>query len=59
MFHLLKDYRRLPINTYVVNWILYLNNIILNAAVTLDEFSQTIDVSYCTHTVLWPDSNHC
>ena len=44
LFRLMKDYRKLPVETYVVNLKIYLNDITSNAAVTLDDFNQAMDV---------------
>jgi len=44
LFRLMKDYRKLPVETYVVNLKIYLNNITSNVGVTLDDFNQAMDV---------------
>ena len=44
LFRLMKDYRKLPVETDVVNLKIYLNNITSNAAVTLDDFNLAMDV---------------
>lgn len=43
LFRLMKDHKKLPMNTYAVNLKLYLSNITSNADVTLDDFSKAMD----------------
>lgn len=43
LFRLMKDHKKLPMNTYAANLKLYLNNITCNEEVTLNDFSQAMD----------------
>ena len=44
LFRLMKDHKKLPINTYAGNLKLYLKNITSNAEVTMEDFNEAMDI---------------
>ena len=44
LFRLMKDHRKLPVKSYAVNLKMYLSNIISNACVTLEDFTEAMDI---------------